>query len=59
MRIFDEAKMRGVDWQIIVSSLAFTLAIFFTWILITLVREEWKIKKLNESVQKLLDGDED
>jgi hypothetical protein len=51
--------MRGVDWQIIVASLGFTLAIFFTWILITLVREEWKIKKLNESVQKLLDGDED
>jgi len=51
--------MSGIDWQIIVASFAFTLSIFLTWILITMVREELKIKKLNDNVQKLLDGDED
>jgi hypothetical protein len=54
-----EEQMSGVDWQIIVTSLAFTLAIFLAWIAITMLRAEWKMSKINKSVQALFDEDND
>ena len=50
--------MIGVDWQIIVTSFAITMSMFLVFILIGMLRESMRIKKLNDRVQGLLDQDE-
>lgn len=51
--------MSGVDWHVILASLAFTSAVFGVWILMHLLRREMEINNLNRRVQKLLDDIED
>jgi hypothetical protein len=45
-----------IDWNVIITASAASLAVILSWVLITLLKQELRERKLNKQVQKLLDG---